>query len=100
MNPERSFEGLSAGPEAMPFQAYFAAIADRTGTGHYGRDAYASLVLWNGGASWPVSVYMIVTALAALLCAYLAGEIAVTDQRRTKTVTKRDALAAAGRSYK
>jgi MFS transporter, MHS family, shikimate and dehydroshikimate transport protein len=57
-----------------------------------------SLVLWNGGASWPVSCYMIVTALAALICAYLAGDIAVTGQRRTKTVTKRDALATAGRS--
>jgi MHS family shikimate/dehydroshikimate transporter-like MFS transporter len=58
-----------------------------------------SLVLWNGGASWPVSVYMIVTALAALVCAYLARDIAVTGQRRTTTATKRDALAPAGQSY-
>ncbi len=45
--PERAFDDLPAGPEMMPFRAYFAALADRTGTGHYERDAYASLVLWN-----------------------------------------------------
>jgi hypothetical protein len=45
--PERAFDGLFAGPELMPFRDYFAALADRTGTGHYHRDAYASLVLWN-----------------------------------------------------
>jgi hypothetical protein len=46
-HPERAFDGLLAGPELQPFQAYFAALADRTGTGHYERDAYASLVIWN-----------------------------------------------------
>jgi hypothetical protein len=46
-HPERSFDGLAAGPDALPFTAYFRAVADRTGTGHIGRDAYASLVLWN-----------------------------------------------------
>jgi hypothetical protein len=46
-HPEHSFDGLVAGPAAMPFRDYFAALADRTGAGHYGRDAYASLVLWN-----------------------------------------------------
>jgi hypothetical protein len=46
-HPERAFDGLFAGPELMPFRAYFAALADRTGTGHCHRDAYASLVLWN-----------------------------------------------------
>lgn len=45
--PERAFDGLQAGPELMPFRDYFAALADRTGTGHYERDAYASLVIWN-----------------------------------------------------
>jgi MFS family permease len=34
-----------------------------------------SLVLWSGGSSWPVSVYMIVTVLAGFLCAYLARDI-------------------------
>lgn len=34
-----------------------------------------SLVLWSGGSSWPVSVYMIATALAGFLCAYLAREL-------------------------
>jgi MHS family shikimate/dehydroshikimate transporter-like MFS transporter len=40
-----------------------------------------SLVLWSGGSTWPVSVYMIVTALAALLCAYLARDIVHANQR-------------------
>ena len=34
-----------------------------------------SLVLWSGGSSWPVSVYMIVTVVAGFLCAYLASDI-------------------------
>jgi hypothetical protein len=46
-HPERAFDGLLAGPEMLPFRAYFAALAERTGTGHYERDAYASLVIWN-----------------------------------------------------
>ena len=46
-HPEHAFDGLFAGPEMLPFRAYFAALADRTGTGHYERDAYASLVIWN-----------------------------------------------------
>jgi hypothetical protein len=46
-DPERSFDGLAAGPDGLAFTDYFAALADRTGTGHTGRDAYASLVLWN-----------------------------------------------------
>ena len=58
-----------------------------------------SLVLWSGGRSWPVSVYMIVTALAASLCAYLVGDIAEAGQRGTTTATNRDALAGAGRSH-
>jgi hypothetical protein len=45
--PESSFAGLRAGPTGLPFQQYFGALADRTGTGHYHRDSYASLVLWN-----------------------------------------------------
>ena len=47
--PERAFDGLAAGTGAVPFRDYFAAVADRTGTGHYGRDSYASLVRWNVG---------------------------------------------------
>lgn len=46
-HPERSFDGLFAGPDQLPFPDYFAALAARTGAGHYRRDAYASLVLWN-----------------------------------------------------
>src|SRR3954469_25962685 len=43
--PEAAFDPLTW--RGMPFRSYFAALADRTGTGHYGRDTYASLVLWN-----------------------------------------------------
>lgn len=56
-----------------------------------------SLVLWSGGSSWPVSIYMIVTALAALSCAYLAGDIVETGRQATTTATSRDVLAGAGR---
>ena len=45
--PERAFDGLIA--DQRPFREYFAALADRTGQGHYGRDSYASLVRWNVG---------------------------------------------------
>jgi hypothetical protein len=45
--PERAFAGLAAGPEMLPFRDWFAALAERTGAGHYQRDAYASLVIWN-----------------------------------------------------
>ncbi|MFI5494903.1 hypothetical protein [Actinoplanes sp. NPDC051859] len=47
--PERAFEGLEAGTGQIPFQRYFAALADHTGTGHDHRDSYASLVRWNVG---------------------------------------------------
>jgi hypothetical protein len=56
-----------------------------------------SLVLWSGGQSWPVSGYMIVTALAASFCAYFAGDIAEVSQRRSTAATTRDAMAGAGR---
>ncbi len=46
-DPERSFDGLLAGPGRLPFPEYIAAVADHTGLGHYHRDTYASLVLWN-----------------------------------------------------
>jgi hypothetical protein len=49
--PERAFDDLAAGIDAVPFRAYFAAVADRTGTGHYGRDSFASLVRWNVGTT-------------------------------------------------
>jgi hypothetical protein len=47
-HPDRAFDGLLTGPERLPFRSYFAATAEQTGTGHYHRDAYASLVIWNG----------------------------------------------------
>jgi MHS family shikimate/dehydroshikimate transporter-like MFS transporter len=50
------------------------------------------LVQWSGDASWPVSVYMMVTALAAFWCAYLARDILDVGQRNVTTATKRDAL--------
>jgi MHS family shikimate/dehydroshikimate transporter-like MFS transporter len=56
-----------------------------------------SLVLWSEGGSWPVSIYMIVTALAALLCAYLAGGEA--GQQSGTDAANRDALVGLGRSY-
>jgi hypothetical protein len=46
-SPERAFDGLVAADR--PFRDYFAAVAHRTGQGHYGRDSYASLVRWNVG---------------------------------------------------
>jgi hypothetical protein len=46
-DPEGAFDPLPAGPGCSSFRAYFADLADRTGTGHYDRDTYASLVLWN-----------------------------------------------------
>ncbi|GIF02688.1 hypothetical protein [Actinoplanes siamensis] len=48
-HPERAFEPLLTGEQRIPFRRYFAALAGRTGTGHYGRDSYASLVRWNVG---------------------------------------------------
>jgi hypothetical protein len=45
--PERAFDGLLSGPQLVPFRSYFAELSDYTGTGHYARDTYASLVLWN-----------------------------------------------------
>jgi hypothetical protein len=47
--PQRAFDQLEVGDGAMLFPAYFAALADHTGTGHYHRDSYASLVRWNVG---------------------------------------------------
>ncbi len=48
-NPERSFVGLTVEAYDLPFQRYFAGVADRTGTGHCERDTLASLVRWNVG---------------------------------------------------
>ena len=47
--PEQAFDGLVTGAGAVPFRAYFASLADRTGTGHCHRETYASLVRWNVG---------------------------------------------------
>ncbi|MDI6102238.1 hypothetical protein QLQ12_26830 [Actinoplanes sp. NEAU-A12] len=48
-HPERAFAPLVVGGERIPFRCYFAALAEHTGTGHYDRDSYASLVRWNVG---------------------------------------------------
>ncbi|GIE48890.1 hypothetical protein Ani05nite_24240 [Amorphoplanes nipponensis] len=48
-HPRQAFEGLTVGAAQVPFLAYFAALADHTGTGHCHRDSYASLVRWNVG---------------------------------------------------
>lgn len=34
-HPERAFAGLVAGDDEVPFRRYFAALAERTGAGHY-----------------------------------------------------------------
>lgn len=47
-HPERAFEPLLVGAN-LPFRCYFSALAGHTGTGHYDRDSYASLVRWNVG---------------------------------------------------
>ncbi|MEV6302308.1 hypothetical protein AB0M02_23025 [Actinoplanes sp. NPDC051861] len=48
-HPEFAFGPLTVGGARIPFRAYFAALAEHTGTGHYQRDSYASLVRWNVG---------------------------------------------------
>ncbi len=45
--PERAFDGLRVGAGRTSFRDYFTGLAERTGTGHYHRDSYASLVRWN-----------------------------------------------------
>src|SRR6266700_2163898 len=45
--PERAFDSCPVGDEGVPFLAYFRSLAERTGTGHCGRDSYASLTRWN-----------------------------------------------------
>jgi hypothetical protein len=45
--PEEAFAPLAVGANQRPFLGYFAALADRTATGHPPRDSYASLVRWN-----------------------------------------------------
>jgi MFS transporter, MHS family, shikimate and dehydroshikimate transport protein len=52
-----------------------------------------SLVLWSGGKSWPVSVYMVVTVLIPLLCVYLAKDLMEVRQRVPSTSMNRDASA-------
>ncbi|WIM99736.1 hypothetical protein ACTOB_003397 [Actinoplanes oblitus] len=47
-HPERAFEPLTV-DDRIPFRTYFATLAAHTGTGHYDRDSYASLVRWNVG---------------------------------------------------
>ncbi|KHD75871.1 hypothetical protein [Actinoplanes utahensis] len=49
LHPERAFDGLAVGGERIGFRNYFAGLAGHTGTGHYDRDSYASLVRWNVG---------------------------------------------------
>ncbi|MEV6597231.1 hypothetical protein AB0M36_10255 [Actinoplanes sp. NPDC051346] len=74
--PERAFDALEAGTQQIPFQRYFAALADHTGTGHDHRDSYASLVRWNVGT---VEVRM-----GERTVAVLPG---VFDDGRTRTYT-------------
>jgi len=45
-----------------------------------------SLVLWSGGNSWPVSVYMIVTVLIPLACVYFARDL-MSGEKRGRPVT-------------
>lgn len=45
--PEQAFAPLVVGAGQRGFLEYFAALADRTATGHPPRDSYASLVRWN-----------------------------------------------------
>jgi hypothetical protein len=45
--PEGAFDQCAVGAEAIPFRAYFARLAERTGTGHCHRDSYAALTRWN-----------------------------------------------------
>ncbi|BCJ47389.1 hypothetical protein GCM10010168_17470 [Actinoplanes ianthinogenes] len=47
-HPERAFDPLVV-DDHIPFRTYFATLAAHTGTGHYERDSYASLVRWNVG---------------------------------------------------
>lgn len=49
--PQESFDRLRAGPHRLPFLAYFAAVAEASGTGHGDRDTFASLVRWNAPAT-------------------------------------------------
>ena len=46
-SPEESFSTLTASGNSVAFAQYMQQLANRTGTGHPGRDAYASLVRWN-----------------------------------------------------
>ncbi|MBG0565023.1 hypothetical protein I4J89_26585 [Actinoplanes sp. NEAU-A11] len=48
-HPEHAFDPLTVGGAEIPFRAYFTKLAQHTGTGHYDRDSYASLVRWNVG---------------------------------------------------
>lgn len=47
-DPSNGLRALK-GPGGLSFRTFFDRLADRTGTGHPGRDAYASLILWNVG---------------------------------------------------
>ena len=71
-SPERAFDDLVVGAEAVPFRDYFEALAEHTGTGHYGRDSYASLVRWNVGT---LEVRLGEEALAVLPGAFDDGRI-------------------------
>jgi MHS family shikimate/dehydroshikimate transporter-like MFS transporter len=44
-----------------------------------------SLVLWSGGNSWPVSIYMIVTVLIPLACVYFARDL-MSGEKRSRPV--------------
>jgi hypothetical protein len=75
-HPEQAFDGLTVGAAGIPFRRYFAALTEHTGTGHYHRDSYASLVRWNVGT--------VRVLLHGELIADLPG---VFDDRRIRTYT-------------
>jgi hypothetical protein len=77
--PQRAFALVAVGAAHIPFREYFSRLARRTGTGHYDRDAYASLVRWNAPAT---EVRWHGTRIAVLPSAFQDGEIRTyTDDR-------------------
>ncbi|WP_344169432.1 hypothetical protein [Pilimelia columellifera] len=45
--PERAFDPVRVGPDALGFLDYFGELGGRTDTGHPDRDSYTGLVRWN-----------------------------------------------------
>ena len=55
-----------------------------------------SLVLWSGGQSWPVSIYMVVTVLIPLICVYLARDLMSSRGSRKAAATGETSRAGSG----